>query len=61
MPGILEDLRMRRLGVLAALKTAEGVEREAAAQVLAELDQQLAGFSKSGDLVIAQTNAAVGP
>jgi len=52
---------MRRLGVLAALKTAEGVEREAAAQVLAELDQQLAGFSKSGDLVIAQTNEAVGP
>jgi hypothetical protein len=61
VPGILEDLRTRRLGVLAALQTAEGVEREAATQALADLDQQLAGFGESGQLVITQTDEAVKP
>jgi hypothetical protein len=61
MPGILEDLRVRRLGVLGALQTAEGVEREAAVKVLADLDQQLAGFGESGQLVIRQTDEAVKP
>jgi hypothetical protein len=47
VPGILQDLRVRRVGVLGALKTAE-------------VDEQLATFGESGALVIAETNAEVG-
>jgi hypothetical protein len=60
VPGILQDLRVRRVGILAALQTAEGLDREAAVKALAEIDEQLQGFGQSGQLVIAETDQEVG-
>jgi hypothetical protein len=61
--GVLNRLRHRRLGVLAALANTEMTEAQAAAArvELEQIDGQLRDFGESGQLVIDQTNEELRP